>query len=68
MKAIKRLSKKAIEFCELSNLDVNKIKDQMKSVNPFYICTTISETKDHSVDFNYPYVVVDSYRFIKLNP
>lgn len=64
MKILERLSKKALEFCELSGYDVNKVREDMKS-NCFALkkCETKEEMIDEGVDFNYPYVIWNPYNF-----
>lgn len=62
MKTLERLSSKAINFCELSGLDVEKIKEAMKSQS-FAInkCETIEEMNNEGVDYSLPYVVWNHY-------
>ncbi|CCZ08572.1 uncharacterized protein BN783_00518 [Odoribacter sp. CAG:788] len=64
MKKLTRLSKKAIEFCELSGYDVNKIRENMKSESfAFQICETREDMNDNGVDYNYPYVIFNPFNF-----
>lgn len=62
MKTLKRLSKKAIEFCEMSGLDARKVKNAMQiegiSIN---VCETIKEMDDNGVDYNYPYIIANPF-------
>lgn len=69
MKTLTRLSKKAVEYCEFSGLDVNKVRENMKSENfAFQICETKEEMHLHDVDYNYPYVIFNPFNFdIKRN-
>lgn len=62
MKTLKRLSKKAIEFCELSGFDKNKVNEAMK-LNSFAMqkCETKAEKEYHDVDLNYPYVIFNPF-------
>ena len=64
MKTITRLSKKAAEFCEMSGLCVEKVKEAMKS-NSFAIrkCETKREMEEEGVDFSFPYTVWNPYLF-----
>ena len=67
MKNLKKLSKKAAEFCELSGFDVEKVKEAMKS-NSFAVqkCETKSEMEDECVDFSFPYVIWNPYNLDKI--
>jgi len=62
MKTLKKLSKKAREWCELSGYDVEKVKELMNS-NSFAIfkCETKYEMNLEGVDYNYPYVIFDPF-------
>lgn len=69
MKKLTRLSKKAVEFCEFSGLDVNKIHENMEYESfAFQICETKEEMHLYGVDYNYPYVIFNPFNFdIKRN-
>ena len=58
MKNLEKLSKKAIEFCELSGYNVEAVKEAMKS-NSFavQVCENKTEMEENGVDFNFPYVI-----------
>jgi len=62
MKTLERLSSKAVQFCELSGLDVEKVKEAMKSQS-FAInkCETIKEMNNGGVDYSLPYVIWNPY-------
>ena len=62
MKTLKRLSKKASEFCALSNYDADKVKEAMKSKSFALISLeTKKEMKDAEVDVSFPYMVWNPY-------
>lgn len=62
MKNLTILSKKAIEFCNLSGYDVEMIKENMKSDSfAFQICETKEEIENEGVDYNYPYVIFNPF-------
>lgn len=69
MKTLTRLSKKLVEYCNLSGLDVNKVRENMKSENfAFQICETKQEMNRNCVGYNYPYVIFNPFNFdIKRN-
>lgn len=69
MKKLTRLSKKAVEFCEFTGLDVNKIRENMESESfAIQICETKGEMHLYGVDYNYPYVIFNPFNFdIKRN-
>lgn len=58
MKALKRLSSKAAEFCEMSGLDVNLVRYHMKT-SQFDVlkCERKREMDEHGVDYAHPYVI-----------
>ena len=62
MKTLERISSKAINFCELSGLDVEKVKEAMKSQS-FAInrCENRTEMDEEGVDYSLPYVVWNPY-------
>jgi endonuclease III len=62
MKTLERLSKKAEEFCSMSNLDIDKVKEAMKS-GSFSIqkCETKQEMNEEGVDYSFPYLVWNPY-------
>lgn len=60
MKNLKRLSAKAIEFCEMSGYDIEMIREGMKSGSiALQVCETKEEMENEGVDYNYPYVIVN---------
>ena len=62
MKTLKRLSKKASEFCALSNYDADKVKEAMKSKSfALMSLETKKEMKDAEVDVSFPYMVWNPY-------
>ena len=69
MKKLTRLSKKAVEFCEFTGLDVNRIHENMKSESfAIQICETKEEMRLYDVDYNYPYVFFNPFNYeIKRN-
>ncbi len=62
MKTLSRISKKAEKFCDLSGLDVEKVKEAMKT-GSFSIqkCETRTEMDEEGVDYSFPYVVWNPY-------
>ena len=64
MKTITRLSKKAIEFCEMSGYDIDKIRICITSVS-FSVekCETKQEMINNEVDFNLPYIIINPLHF-----
>ena len=64
MKTLKRLSKKATEWCELMNYDVDKVKENMQS-NSFAVqkLETVEEIEYEGVDRNYPYRLFNPFGF-----
>lgn len=69
MKKLTRLSKKFVEHCEFSRLDVNKIRENMGSESfAIQICETKQEMNRNCVGYNYPYVIFNPFNFdIKRN-
>ena len=68
MKNLTRLSKKAIQFCELSGYDVETIKVLMKSNSfAFYKCESADEIKGNDASSEYPYVIYNPYNFNLIN-
>lgn len=62
MKNLTILSKKAIEFCNLSGYDVAMIKENMKSESfAFQRCETKEEMENEGVDAGYPYVIYNPF-------
>lgn len=62
MRNLKKLTKKAVEFCELSGLSVDKVKKAMKhSSLEFKVCENIAEMNKHGVDYCYPFVIYNPY-------
>lgn len=62
MRNLKRLTKKATEFCELSGLSVAEVKKAMKhSAFAFKVCENIAEMNKYGVDYRYPYVIYNPY-------
>jgi hypothetical protein len=64
MKTLKRLSKRAIEFCELCGYDVDKVKKNMRS-ECFAIerLETVDEIEMYNTDRSYPYYVYNPFNF-----
>lgn len=64
MKTLKKLSKNASDFCELSGFDPDKVKEAMKS-SAFSIqrCETKMEMDDEGVDYAYPYTIFNPCNF-----
>lgn len=58
MKNLKKLSPKALVFCNLSGYNIEMIKENLNS-NVFALqrCETKKEINDNDVDSQYPYVV-----------
>ena len=68
MKKVTRLSKKAIQFCELSGYDVETIKVLMKSNSfAFYKCESADEIKGNGVLSEYPYLIYNPFNFNLIN-
>lgn len=64
MKTLEKLSENAIEFCELSGYDVEKVKESMKSsAFSFNECETKEECDEEGVDYNYPYTIYNPFNF-----
>jgi predicted transcriptional regulator len=62
MKTLQRLSKKAVKFCELSNYDIDKVRESMKSSQfALEVCETKSEMDENGVDYSFPYVVFNPF-------
>ena len=62
MKSLSRLSKKAAEFCIISGLDVEKVKEAMKSDSfSIDICESKYEMDAHGVDYCFPYVIFNPF-------
>ena len=64
MKTLKRLSKKAAEFCELCGYDPAKVRENMKG-EAFSIerLETIDEIEKYSADRSYPYHIFNPFNF-----
>ena len=64
MKTLKKLSKNASEFCELSGFDPDKVKEAMKS-SAFSIqrCETKMDMYNEGVDYAYPYKIFNPLTF-----
>jgi len=64
MKTLKKLSKKATEYCKYSGYDVRKVKELIK-YNSFAIqkLETKEEIKSANVDFMYPYQIFNPFNF-----
>lgn len=60
MKQINRLSSKFAEFCELSNIDINKVRTNL-NVRIFVNKLNRTEAKDAGCDGNYPYEIQNPY-------
>ena len=60
MKQINRLSSKFAEFCELSNIDINKVRTNL-NVRIFVNKLNRTETRDSGLDGNYPYIIENPY-------
>ena len=62
MKALKKLSSKAAEFCEMSGLDVDLVRYHMQT-SQFDVmkCETKAEMDEHGVDYSYPYVIYNPF-------
>ena len=60
MKQINRLSSKFAEFCELSNIDINKVRTNL-NVRIFVNKLNRTEAKDAGCDGNYPYIIENPY-------
>ena len=65
MKTLKRLSKKAVEFCEMSGYDVERVKELMNS-NSFAIerLETKKEMDEEGCDYAYPYKIFDPFHLL----
>ena len=65
MKTLKRLSKKAAEFCEMSGYDVERVKELMNS-NSFAIerLETKKEMDEEGCDYAYPYKIFDPFHLL----
>ena len=62
MKALKRLSKKAAEFCEMSGYDPKLISRLIKGDFLFILKFETKEEMDkEGVDYNYPYKIYDNW-------
>lgn len=64
MKTLKRLSKKAVEFCELCGYDPAKVRENMKS-NSFAVerLETKKEAENNGADPCYPYRIFNPFNF-----
>jgi len=64
MKTLKRLPKKASEFCELCGYDPAKVRENMKG-EAFSIerLETIDEIEKYSADRSYPYYIFNPFNF-----
>lgn len=63
MKRIKRLSKKAIKYAELSGYDIQLFEEDFnKGAFILYKLENKSEMDYHGVDYNYPYVIYSTGR------
>ena len=60
MKQINRLSSKFVEYCELSNIDINKVRTNLNA-GIFVIKLNRTEAKDAGCDGNYPYIIENPY-------
>ena len=68
MKKLTRLSKKAIQFCELNGYDVDKVKQLMKSNSfAFNKCESAEEIHDNEVSTTYPYLIYNPFSFNLIN-
>ena len=68
MKTLTRLSKKAIQFCELSGYDVEKVKESMKSNSfAFNKCESAEEIRDNELSTTYPYLIYNPFSFNLIN-
>jgi hypothetical protein len=68
MKTLKRLSKRAAEWCELSGYDPAKVRENMKS-NSFAVerLETKKEVESNGADPRYPYRIFNPFNLnIKL--
>lgn len=64
MKTLKRLSKKAVEFCELCGYDVERVKELMNS-NSFAIeRLEKKEMDEEGCDYAYPYKIFDPFHLL----
>lgn len=64
MKTLKRLSKKAVEFCELCGYDVERVKELMNS-NSFAIeRLEKKEMDEEGYDYAYPYKIFDPFHLL----
>ena len=60
MKQLTRLSSKFADFCELSNIDINKVRTNL-NVRIFVQKLNRTEAKDAGCDGNYPYDIQNPY-------
>ena len=60
MKQLTRLSSKFADFCELSNIDINKVRANL-NVRIFVTKLGPADAKDAGCDSNYPYDIQDPY-------
>lgn len=58
MKALKKLSKKAEIFCDMSGYDADKVRWAMKTASFEFIRCESKEEMDHvGVDYAFPYAI-----------
>lgn len=63
MKNLQRLSKKAIEWCDLMGYDVEKIKENMKSQSFAIEILDKKEAEEEDCEINYPYRLYNPFNF-----
>ena len=62
MKTLKRISKKAAVFCELSGINLDGLKYQINCGQlQIKRCETKEEMDLNGVDYSYPYVISNPY-------
>ena len=61
MRNLKRLSKKAASFCNMSGYDVDAIRANMGSGIELQVCETVTEMDENEVDYSYPYVLFNPF-------
>ena len=65
MRTLKRLSKKAAKFCELSGYDTDKVKSLMNSDSfAIFKFETKKEMDEIGCDYAYPYEIFDPFHLL----
>lgn len=64
MTILTKLSEKAKQWCVESGFDIDKVQNAMNSCQFWVVrCDTKAEMREHGVDQNYPYIIVNPYDY-----